>query len=178
MQKVCIVYATREGQTQKIANRIAQELDSLGAKSQVYNARELFDDDLSRYDFLLFGASMHAGGIEKELIRFIQRHHEKIESMPRAFFMVSLSAATKDERLRDQWLTEAKQKLVDQLPITFDRVEMIAGALRYSKYSWPVKWIMRRIVKKAGEDTDISTDHEYTDWHQVKRIAASIMDIQ
>jgi menaquinone-dependent protoporphyrinogen oxidase len=55
----------------------------------------------------------------------------------------------------------------DQLEVTFDDVEMIAGALRYSKYPLPLRWLMRRIAKQAGGDTDTSRDYEYTDWEQV-----------
>jgi menaquinone-dependent protoporphyrinogen oxidase len=48
---------------------------------------------------------------------------------------------------------------------------MIAGALMYSKYPLPVKWLMKGIARKAGEDTDTSRDYEYTDWEQVRQYA-------
>jgi menaquinone-dependent protoporphyrinogen oxidase len=41
----------------------------------------------------------------------------------------------------------------------------------YSKYSWPLKWLMKRIAKQAGEDTDTARDYEYTDWQQVAAYA-------
>ena len=44
----------------------------------------------------------------------------------------------------------------------FYATEMIAGALAYSKYPKPLKWVMQQIAKKAGEDTDTSQDYEYT----------------
>ena len=54
---------------------------------------------------------------------------------------------------------------------------MIAGALAYSRYPLPVKWLMKRIAKQAGQSTDTSQDYEYTDWKQValyaKRLAES-----
>ena len=53
---------------------------------------------------------------------------------------------------------------------------MIAGALMYSKYALPIKWIMQRIAKKSGEDTDTSKDYEYTDWSQVQRYAANLVE--
>jgi menaquinone-dependent protoporphyrinogen oxidase len=56
-------------------------------------------------------------------------------------------------------------------------VEMIAGALMYSKYSLPLKWIMKRIAQKAGEGTDISKDYEYTDWKQVAQYSEKLMKI-
>jgi menaquinone-dependent protoporphyrinogen oxidase len=59
--------------------------------------------------------------------------------------------------------------LVARLSVGFDDVEMIAGALRYSKYSLPLKWIMRRIAASAGEKTQTFRDYEYTAWHQVEQ---------
>ena len=59
----------------------------------------------------------------------------------------------------------------EQLLVDFDDTEMIAGALIYSKYPLRIKWIMRRIVRKAGEGTDTSRDYGYTDWTKVARYA-------
>lgn len=56
------------------------------------------------------------------------------------------------------------------------QTEMIAGALMYSKYSLPLKWIMKRIARIAGEDTDTSKDYEYTDWKRVKRYAEQLYE--
>ena len=47
----------------------------------------------------------------------------------------------------------------------------VAGALPYTKYGWLKKWIMRRIVAKAGGDTDTTRDYEYTDWNDVREFA-------
>lgn len=61
-------------------------------------------------------------------------------------------------------LADAQGKIDGQLKLKFDDIELIAGALAYSKYSRPIKCVMQKIAKKTGEDTDTSRDHEYTDW--------------
>ncbi len=61
------------------------------------------------------------------------------------------------------------------MEVSFDRVEMIAGALMYSKYPGPLKWVMRRIARQAGEDTDMSHDCEYTNWQQVADYARRLL---
>lgn len=91
--------------------------------------------------------------------------------------MVLLSAATKETSLRERSLADAKHKVEEQIAVSFDDIEMIAGALTYSKYPRPLKWLMRRIAEKAGEDTDTSRDYEYTDWEQVKRYAHRLADL-
>jgi menaquinone-dependent protoporphyrinogen oxidase len=55
------------------------------------------------------------------------------------------------------------------------RIELIAGALQYSKYNFLIRYVMRRITKKEGGDTDTSRDYEYTDWAAVDRFARSLV---
>lgn len=65
MMKVLIIYATREGQTEKVANRIAMHLRNLSTEVQVVNARNgaaRDDIDLDTFDHLVIGGSLHAGG--------------------------------------------------------------------------------------------------------------------
>ena len=172
--KTLIVYATREGQTARVAGRIANHLRQAGIEVQLADAGDAAATgqiDLDGFDQLVFGASMHAGGLEKELVEFIGRHKGEIESRQRWFFLVLLSAAARDPELKAQWLADARKKTDGQLPVRFADVEMIAGALRYSKYPLPLKWVMQRIASKAGEGTDLSRDYEYTDWQQVQRYA-------
>lgn len=174
MKKALIVFATREGQTEKVALRIANHLSKIDFEVDVQNAADAPQKPLGAYDLILCGGSMHIGGIEKELTKFVNSNAKMIEQKPNSFFLVLLSAATKNPKLRAEWLSEAEKRLREQIQLKFDHVEMIAGALKYSKYPWPVKWIMRRIAKKAGEGTDFSKDYEYTDWDQVKKYAENL----
>jgi menaquinone-dependent protoporphyrinogen oxidase len=173
MQRILVMYATREGQTAKIAARVAQRLRDAGKDVTLLDASaaEVATVDLADFGLLVFGASMHAGGLERELVEFVNARADLIGAMPRAFFLVLLSAATRDPALREKWLADARARLTSQLVVTFDTVETIAGALRYSAYSPPMKWVMRRIAAKAGGDTDTRRDYEYTDWQQVDDFA-------
>jgi menaquinone-dependent protoporphyrinogen oxidase len=52
----------------------------------------------------------------------------------------------------------------------------VAGALPYTRYNFLIRFMMRRIVKTEGGDTDTSRDYEYTDWAAVDRFAAEFVD--
>jgi menaquinone-dependent protoporphyrinogen oxidase len=58
------------------------------------------------------------------------------------------------------------------------RVKPVAGALLSTKYNFLIRFVMRRIAKKAGAETDTSRDYEYTDWvaldHFVEEVAEEI----
>lgn len=174
MSSALVFYATREGQTAKVAERIGEHLEAAGLPVVVVNAAEsaaVRDLDLDTFDLLVFGASMHAGGLESELVEFINGNATRISGKQRSFFLVLLSAAAEDANVRSAWLSDAAEKVTAQLQVDFGDIEMIAGALAYSKYALPVKWVMKRIAKQAGQATDTSQDHEYTDWKQVERYA-------
>jgi menaquinone-dependent protoporphyrinogen oxidase len=51
------------------------------------------------------------------------------------------------------------------------RVHPVAGALLYRQYGAIVRLVMRFIAMQAGATTDVSRDHEYTDWQAVDRFA-------
>jgi len=53
-------------------------------------------------------------------------------------------------------------------------IEQVAGAIRYSKYNFFKKYILRNIAQKNNAQTDTSEDYEYTDWTQVQRILAKV----
>lgn len=174
MIRTLLLYATREGQTRKVADRIASYLRNADHDVALVCAGDKHETaglDLSEFDQLVFGASMHAGGLEREIVEFINSHQDRISEIRRSLFLVLLSVATKDPAIRERSLRDARQKVVDQLHVSFEDMEMIAGALMYSRYSWPLKWIMKRIAKQAGGDTDTSRDYEYTDWGQVEQYA-------
>ena len=47
----------------------------------------------------------------------------------------------------------------------------VAGAVPYTKYNWLKKWVMKRVVAKAGGGTDSTRDYEYTDWDDLRAFA-------
>ena len=92
--------------------------------------------------------------------------------MPSAFFSVSASAASRDERGRSQ----ARACIVRFLDATGwypPLTESIAGSIDYTRYNPLLRWWMRRICAESGGPTDTSRDHELTDWRQVDRFAIS-----
>ena len=44
------------------------------------------------------------------------------------------------------------------------RVLPVAGALAYSRYNFLIRFVMKRIARKAGAPTDTSRDYEFTNW--------------
>jgi menaquinone-dependent protoporphyrinogen oxidase len=174
MKNILVVYASLEGQTEKIASRLADEMKACGASVMLANVRspeQVSHVDLEEFDTLVFGASIHVGKIQKDMTRFISSHAAQIRGKDRSMFIVLMAAASKNPVAREKSLSEIRQHVSASLDVPFSDMEMIAGALMYSKYNGFIRLVMKRIVRKEGGDTDTARDHEYTGWEQVKTYA-------
>jgi menaquinone-dependent protoporphyrinogen oxidase len=182
MKPVAVLYATREGQTRKIAERIAGYLAECGYESKTLNVGG--DDDaidtidLNEYSGAILAASVHAGEHGREMIRFVKAHLGDLNRIPNCFISVTLTQASVDMPQGSQRDHEKAVAAVKQVMDTFfietgwtpDEAHGVAGALFYTKYNPLVRQVLKRIAKKSGGGTDTSRDYEYTDWAALKRI--------
>jgi menaquinone-dependent protoporphyrinogen oxidase len=51
----------------------------------------------------------------------------------------------------------------------------VAGALSYTHYNFPTRFMMRRIAKRAGMPLDTKCDHEFTDWAKLDRVVGEFV---
>jgi menaquinone-dependent protoporphyrinogen oxidase len=181
MKPVAVLYATREGQTKRIAEEVAAGLRKHGLDAVAFNVREEDTElDVSSYAAVVLAASVHAGQHEREMIELVKEHRESLQSVPNAFLSVTLSEAgaerknaTAEEHARfvadvrnmiDRFVTDTGWRPEHLVPV--------AGALRYTQYNFLVRLVMKRIARRAGGSTDTSRDHEYTDWRALDDFVA------
>lgn len=173
MKHVLVLYATREGQSRKIAERVAECLRAKQYVVQLWDTAEIpAAFDLETFGGVVMVASVHRGTHERETISFVEKHREQLATMPAAFLSVSLSQAGADDpnasaEKRAQAAADARQ----MLERFFEKTQWqpglawpIAGALVYSMYGPITKFVMKRIAKSMGGPTDVSRDYEFTDW--------------
>ena len=112
---------------------------------------------------MIVAASVHARGYQRSAARWVTAHADALNRRPTAFMSVCLGVLQHDPAV-DREL----QSIIDRfLKATAWRpldIKIVAGALRYTQYNFLKRWAMRRIVRKAGGDTDTARDYEYTDW--------------
>ena len=166
MARILIAFDTTEGQPQKIAQYMGDAVSRSGHDAQVIDIRRPPSDlSVDGFDAILVGASIHLGKHSRRLVKFVRRHKVGLGAVPTGFFSVSLSAAGKEKQKADadRCLNEFLQQ-VDWSPTT---KTTFAGGLAYRKYGLLKRWIMKRIARDAGGDTDTSKNHEHTDWQAV-----------
>jgi menaquinone-dependent protoporphyrinogen oxidase len=174
---VLVAYATTEGQTRLIAERVGDVATRRGATATLVDVSDPPADlDVASYDAVVVGGSIHAGRHQDSLSRFVAAHRDALERVPSAFFSVSLTAAGDDEASRAavaDYLTD----FLAEASWAPDRTASFAGALKYSEYGFVKRLLMRRIVRGFGGDADGSRDYEYTDWDAVDRFAGDVLDL-
>ncbi|MGE5336711.1 MAG: flavodoxin domain-containing protein [Gemmatimonadota bacterium] len=169
MKPILVVYGTTEGQTRKIAEFIAERLRQAGKAVDLVDSTSPAAAQVAPiYAGAFVGGSLHQGRHQAPLAHFVKGNAAWLNTIPSAFFSVSLSMASQDE----EWRAEAKQ-LADQFlsdtGLKAGMVRLVAGALKYTEYDFFRRWMMKAIAKKAGGSTDTSHDTEYTDWNDVAR---------
>jgi menaquinone-dependent protoporphyrinogen oxidase len=168
MPNILIVYDTTEGQTRQIAQHVADAATGLGHQVELHEIRRLPSDfTVGRFNGVIVGAPIHMGKHSKRLAQFVGKRRVDLERKPAAFFSVSLSAAgTESER------TQAEKYVGEFLAQIGWRPQMTAtfgGGLLYREYGFLKRWMMTKIARDAGKDTDTSRNYDYTDWATVDR---------
>ena len=171
MSRVLILYGTTDGHTKKIASALAGVLTWEGSRVDVVDAARVTPDVRpERYDGVIVAGSIHMGGYQRALKRWVQRHGRELNQMPSAFVSVCLGILEKRAETQRE-VREILERFLArsgwQPPVS----KTVAGALPYTRYGWFKKWVMRRIVAKVGCDTDTTRDFEYTDWDDVRAFA-------
>lgn len=173
--KTLILYLTNDGQTKKIAEKLAQHINH---PTEVLSLREqggLSAEILEGYDQIVIGASIRYGHFDKLLEQFIEKHYTLLNQKRTAFFSVNLTAR-KANRNTPQTNTYTR-KLLARIKWQPTLVEVFAGALFYPRYTLLDRLCIQFIMKITKGDTDASKEYEYTDWQQVQRLGEQLSKV-
>src|SRR6185295_9593710 len=169
MSRILVIYGTTEGQTGKVARFVGDTLRAAGISTDVIDARTTCPSP-DGYDAVIVAASVHAGGYQRAVRRWVQAEAERLNAKPTAFVSVCLGVLQHEPKV-DAELAAIIDRFRTMTGWRPGITKAVAGALPYSRYNWLKRWVMVRIVRKAGGDTDTSRDYEYTDWADVRSFA-------
>ena len=153
MKPILVLYATREGQSRKVATKVVESLREATLTSELYDAALLPSSfDASRYEAAVLVASVHIGAHEREIVRFVRKNHAFLEHVPTAFLSLSLSQAGAEDSTRSQ---AERERALHDTTMMIERffkatgfrtrhVLAVAGALMYSRYNPFVRFLMKR----------------------------------
>jgi menaquinone-dependent protoporphyrinogen oxidase len=171
--RVYIAYATKEGQTAKIAEYIADVVRAHGHEADTVDVDHAKDGGPTGYDGVIVGSSIHMGKHDKHATEFVRGNRETLEKVPSAFFSVSL-AAHGDEAEAEGYVEEFETE-TGWRP---GRVALFGGALQYTHYGFVKRHLMKKIAgdKPGNLGTDTSRDYVYTEWDGVRQFTDAFLD--
>ena len=184
---IVILYATREGQTRKVAEHLAAALRARDVAADVIDIATVDGArgeplPLDGYAAAILAAPVHYGK-HKEMAPFVRRHRAALDGLPCAFLSVSGSQATADNPLvpapaRARAAASAQHTIEAFFRDTGWRpahVLPVAGAMLYTQYGFFTRLMIRLIQRSSGIVVDATVDHEYTDWAALDRFADALV---
>ncbi|MEO8201611.1 MAG: flavodoxin domain-containing protein [Gemmatimonadota bacterium] len=167
MSRLLIVYDTQYGQTQLIALKIMELLAAAGHRTRLdridrRSARLNFDP----YDAVVVAAPVFYGHHRRVVREFARQHRDELNARPTALISVCGSTGS-----RAQGYIDALVQTSGWRP---GMAQSVSGGVAYTKFNPILRWWMKRMAQARGLSVDTSKDSEFTDWSQVRRLAAEI----
>jgi len=171
---IAIYYATHDGQSERIANRVAESLRDSGATTAVHRLTRRRQPPLDvKTDAIVAVLAVRYGHVLPEAAEFLAAYPGPENAPPLALAVVSLVARKASRRTPETnpYLrrTLARYRLRPAIATA------IAGRLSYPKYRFLDRQVIRLIMAISGGVADGRSDIEYTDWRQVDDFAAAVV---
>lgn len=172
-----LFYASRDGQSRRIAERIAARLAERGIVAQPHDlgAGSPVSDALAQARLVVVVAAVRYGKHLPEAERFLAFYRKQNAPPPLVLLSVSLVARKpgKDTVEGNAYLRKsiARHRLSPALAMCF------AGRLDYARYGWLDKQIIRLIMKLTGGPTEPDACVEYTAWDVVDDVSGRIAEL-
>ncbi|MCG1036845.1 menaquinone-dependent protoporphyrinogen IX dehydrogenase [Polaribacter sargassicola] len=170
-QKIGIIYASVDGQTKEISEKLNKKLKEEHIKTKLCSI-ENFNDDLAQFQMLIIGASIRYGKHNNRVLEFINHNKKQLSHIKTAFFSVNLVArkASKNSPNTNPYLC----KFLKKTNWTPDFLEVFAGKLDYQSYSWMDRIMIQLIMKLTNGPTKSKKPIVYTNWDKVNRFGLKI----
>lgn len=170
--RVLLIYASRHGQTRRIAERLSDVAGANGAETHLFAV-----DEIPRHlaphvaDVVVLAAPVYHDRHPKSAERFATEHRTDLAKVQSVFVSVSGAARTAEGRDMAGSYVRAFCGTTGWMP---DRVELVAGGEPYTKYNWFTRWLMIRHNRKLGRVVDPKRDYDFTDWDAVDRLGTDL----
>ncbi|KZL21589.1 Protoporphyrinogen IX dehydrogenase [menaquinone] [Pseudovibrio axinellae] len=167
-------YASHDGQTQKIIDKIANTLEHKGHNVvllPLVTGEEPLPRDLS-VARIVIGAPIRYGFHLRPARVFIRRNLDDLNHAQTSFFSVNLTARKpgKDTPENNEYL----RKFLTKSKFQPKHTAVFAGALNYPNYKPWDRLMIQLIMKMTNGPTDPKRSTEFTNWTAVQDFAISL----
>lgn len=172
-----LFYATRDGQSRRIAERIAGRLAEKGILTSPRDLAVALPtpQELAAAQLVTLVTAVRYGRHLPEGDQFLGLYRSLPTPPPLVLLSVNLTARKpgKDTADGNAYL----RKSIARHRLTPALASAIAGRLDYARYGWLDRHLIRFIMKLTGGPTDLKTCVEYTPWDVVDDIGLRIAEL-
>lgn len=147
-ESILVAYATRNGSTQEVADRITATLREQGLDVDLKPAREV--KTLAGYRIVVLGAPLYAFHWHKDALNFLSRHRQALTEMPVAIF--ALGPLHDDAQERQEARAQLDKELAKFPWLAPDTIEMFGGKLDPTQLQFPESLFMGKLPASDVRD--------------------------
>ena len=168
MHQNLIIYSSTDGQTIKICERIM----SIIGDCKIVSIDEAKNENLSKYEKIIVGASIRYGKHKPELYEYISENCDHLININASFFSVNVVARKpeKNTPLTNPYV----QKFLSISQWHPSLIGVFAGKIDYPRYGVLDKFMIRLIMWITKGPTDTKNVYEFTNWNDVDSFAKKI----
>lgn len=168
MHQNLIIYSSTDGQTIKICERIM----SIIGDCKIVSIDEAKNENLSKYEKVIVGASIRYGKHKPELYEYISENCDHLIDINASFFSVNVVARKpeKNTPLTNPYV----QKFLSISQWHPSLIGVFAGKIDYPRYGVLDKLMIRLIMWITKGPTNTKNVYEFTNWDDVDSFAKKL----
>jgi len=155
--KIAIIYATKHGTTEKVAELIYEKLQ--GNEISLINLAKTSTFDIKTFDYLILGTPIYAGNCIKAMKNFCKKNLVLLQTKPHSLFVCGMEPNTEKQQaeLENAFPLELRQNTDNQC--------FAGGEFLFEKMNFFEKFIIKRIAKTDKNVSAIKYDNIETICH-------------
>jgi len=175
MAEILLIYATTDGHTLEICQRLQQVIEKCGSPVQLLAIADTATVNPEDFTKIVLGASIRYGKHSRQVYDFIERNWQILDRKPNAFFSVNV-VARKPEKSSPE-TNPYILKFLKQIPWHPKNLAVFGGKLDYPGYRYWDRQMIRAIMWMTDGPTAPDTVVEYTDWQQVEAFGRLVAEM-
>lgn len=142
--KTAIIFDSRHGTTTKVAGMISERFPNQNVQQFQLNKNQSIE--LSEFDTIVIGGSIHAGGLNQQVKTFMKTHTVTLLQKRLALFMCGTNEKELDVEFEKEFPAILRSHSISN--------QVVGGELLYEKMNFLEAWMVKKIT---GIKTSTST---------------------
>ncbi|MHA1205136.1 MAG: flavodoxin domain-containing protein [Candidatus Heimdallarchaeaceae archaeon] len=181
-KKVLILYGTRFGATEEVAEKLKEMFEKKEIKTDIFDLKKVKNKNLpeiNNYDGVVIGTGIKMSMWVKEVKNYLNKEKEKLKqySGKKAFFISSAFAAQQEryDEIKKQYIIER----IEKLGLEFQLIEAFGGKLDLSDNS-RMGWLDKKIASVVAKEHEPDMKNnivDFRDWKKVEKFANDFIEL-